>query len=96
MELRTNQVFPLNWSILLTRPQAAENNDDFDPELHLTGTLADQTEVDFISRLALKYHQDIAQWNFYCPMPGMFSLELEITDEERMLACKKEYEKRLD
>lgn len=88
-----NDNVPIKWTILKTIPQSDEDDEDFDPQLHFTGTVVDTTEVDCIASLLLKYRTSISKWYLCTPMPGMFSLELEMSDEDQMRLCQKEYDK---
>jgi hypothetical protein len=55
-----------------------ELNNEWDPQVHLTGQIADKR----LQNLIDKHEQNILAHHLYSPLPGSYSLELQFKDEK--------------
>lgn len=64
---------------------------EWQPQVHLTGAIETIGEIGHINFLIRNYGCDIVAHYIYCPIPGMYSVELQFFAEERAAAFQKEY-----
>jgi hypothetical protein len=75
---------------------------EFNPQLHFTGDPANRREVAAVQRLMDKYSQAIVAYatqdtpGFHGPAGLMYSVELQFSNRDEMLACRAAYRQLFD
>jgi hypothetical protein len=85
---------PINFSRSQPAPAFEAAKNKWKPQLHFTG-VTELPELQWLGDLLRRHEVGVVSHYFYCPLPGVYSLELQFGDTEKdrclMKACRAEY-----